>query len=98
MSTSPDLQTCTLCGGSLAPCVARPHTSYAERARYRIDRCDRCGAGATMPRPTSDELRACYARDIVNQVCWLARYEQRPPKFDRDSLTNAVRAYFVSPN
>jgi hypothetical protein len=43
------------------------------------------------------ELRACYARDIVNQVCWLAPYEPRPPKFDRDSPTHAVRAYFVRP-
>jgi 2-polyprenyl-3-methyl-5-hydroxy-6-metoxy-1,4-benzoquinol methylase len=77
MSTSPDLQTCTLCGGSLAPCVARPHTSYAERARYRIDRCDRCGAGATMPRPTSDELRACYEGDYDYGAHTLIEPEKR---------------------
>jgi predicted ATPase with chaperone activity len=52
----------------------------------------------TITTDLGHELRACYARDIVNQVCWLARYEQRPPKFDRDSLTHAVRAYFVSPD
>jgi 2-polyprenyl-3-methyl-5-hydroxy-6-metoxy-1,4-benzoquinol methylase len=63
MQTSSEAQTCALCGGSLSPCVERPHTSYAERARYRIDRCDGCGAGETMPRPTTDELRACYEGD-----------------------------------
>jgi SAM-dependent methyltransferase len=35
-------------------------SSYAERGTYRIDACVECGAGATMPRPTSEELARCY--------------------------------------
>lgn len=41
------------------------------------------------------ELRACFPRDLVNQVCWAARYEGRQPQLDRGSLLRAVRAYFV---
>jgi len=40
------------------------------------------------------ELRSCYPRDIVNQVCWAARYEDRKPYLDRASLKQAVEAYF----
>lgn len=42
-----------------------------------------------------EQLRACHPRDIVNQVCWAARYESRPPKFDRQSMLTAVASYFV---
>lgn len=52
---------CTICGGALEPAVAKPRSSYAKLGQYRIDRCSSCGAGATMPRPTPDELSACYA-------------------------------------
>jgi predicted ATPase with chaperone activity len=41
------------------------------------------------------ELRACYPRDIVNQIAWAARYEDRPPVLDRDSLLAAAEAYFL---
>jgi predicted ATPase with chaperone activity len=41
------------------------------------------------------ELRACYPRDIVNQIAWAARYEDRPPVLDRDSLMAAADAYFL---
>jgi len=41
------------------------------------------------------ELRACYPRDIVNQIVWAARYEDRPPILDRDSLLAAADAYFL---
>lgn len=51
---------CIVCGGQLSPAVARPRLSYAELGVYRIDRCNECGAGATMPRPTPEELSACY--------------------------------------
>ncbi|MGA7339170.1 MAG: hypothetical protein WBE72_16895 [Terracidiphilus sp.] len=40
------------------------------------------------------ELRSCYPRDIVNQVCWAARYEGKKPHVDRSSLRRAIEAYF----
>ena len=43
-----------------------------------------------------EELRPCHPRDLINQVCWAARYEGRKPKLDRSSLLRAVRTYFVS--
>lgn len=44
------------------------------------------------------ELRACYPRDLINQVCWAARYADRVPRLDRASLMAAVEAYFLSGN
>ena len=41
------------------------------------------------------ELRGCYPRDLVNQICWAARYEGIKPEIDRPSLMRAVEAYFV---
>jgi predicted ATPase with chaperone activity len=41
------------------------------------------------------ELRACYPRDLVNQVCWAARYEGREPHLDHETLMRAVEAYFL---
>jgi predicted ATPase with chaperone activity len=42
------------------------------------------------------ELRACQPRDLVNQVCWAAQYEDRKPILDRPSLMGAVEAYFLT--
>jgi predicted ATPase with chaperone activity len=42
------------------------------------------------------ELRSCYPRDIVNQVCWAARYEGIKPYLNLESLMRAVDAYFLS--
>jgi predicted ATPase with chaperone activity len=41
------------------------------------------------------ELRSCYPRDIINQITWAARYEDRPPVLDHISLMRAVDAYFL---
>jgi predicted ATPase with chaperone activity len=41
------------------------------------------------------ELRACYPRDLVNQVCWQASYEGREPRLDRAALERAVKTYFL---
>jgi predicted ATPase with chaperone activity len=41
------------------------------------------------------ELRSCYPRDIIEQVCWAARYENREPFVDLKSLKQAIVAYFV---
>jgi predicted ATPase with chaperone activity len=41
------------------------------------------------------ELKACYPRDLINQVCWAARYEDRKPELDRAAMMRAVEAYFL---
>ncbi len=42
-----------------------------------------------------EELRACYPRDLINQVCWKATFEGREPRLDRPSLMRAVSTYFL---
>jgi predicted ATPase with chaperone activity len=42
------------------------------------------------------ELRACFPRDIINQICWAAKYEGKEPYLDRASLIQAVEAYFLA--
>jgi predicted ATPase with chaperone activity len=44
-----------------------------------------------------EELRACQPRDLINQVCWKARYEGRKPALDRESLMQALKTYFLPP-
>jgi predicted ATPase with chaperone activity len=41
-------------------------------------------------------LRACYPRDLLNQIAWRARYEQVDPVVTRESLAAACGAYFLS--
>lgn len=41
------------------------------------------------------ELRQCYPRDLIDQICWKARYEGRPVSLDRASLRRAVNTYFL---
>ncbi len=41
------------------------------------------------------ELRSCYPRDIVEQVCWAAQYDDREPYINRMALDQAIRAYFL---
>lgn len=42
------------------------------------------------------ELRSCYPRDIVNQICWSAQYEGHKPHIDRPALKQAIDAYFLT--
>jgi len=42
------------------------------------------------------ELRSCYPRDIVNQVCWSAKYDGRTPHIDRPALKRAIEAFFLA--
>jgi hypothetical protein len=44
-----------------------------------------------------EELRACQPRDLINQVCWKARYEGAKPVLDRAALMLAVKNYFLPP-
>ena len=41
------------------------------------------------------ELRGCYPRDLINQICWSARYEGRKPTIDQEAMMRAVEAYFL---
>ncbi len=43
----------------------------------------------------NQELRSCYPRDIVDQVCWAARYDDKQPYIDRPALQQAIDAYFL---
>lgn len=47
---------------------------------------------ASMNQP----LRPCYARDLVQHICWSARYADRSPSLDSSSVVQACRNYFVS--
>lgn len=50
----------------------------------------------TIRETLHQELRACYPRDLANQVCWAARYAGVQPKLDRAALRQAVKTYFVA--
>jgi hypothetical protein len=50
----------------------------------------------TITKEFGQELRACYPRDIIQQVCWTARYRQQDPAINDASLDLACRTYFVS--
>lgn len=43
----------------------------------------------------NQDLHGCYPRDLINQICWAARYEGRKPMLDAEALMRAVEAYFV---
>lgn len=70
-------QSCIVCGGALGPSVAQPRSSYARLGEYRIDQCDGCGAGATMPRPSAEELARCYAATYGYSAHDLIEVEKR---------------------
>jgi hypothetical protein len=38
----------------------------------------------------------CYARDLINQVFWAARYANVEPRLTRETVREACRAYFLS--
>ncbi len=40
-------------------------------------------------------LRSCQPRDIIQQICWRARYECRAPSLDREAVAAACRNYFI---
>jgi SpoVK/Ycf46/Vps4 family AAA+-type ATPase len=42
------------------------------------------------------ELRSCYPRDIVNQICWAAKYEGREPQINHRTVMRAIESYFLT--
>ncbi len=45
----------------------------------------------------NEPLRPCYPRDILNQICWAAKYEGRKPVLDDAAIQHAVEVYFTTP-
>lgn len=41
-------------------------------------------------------LRACFPRDLLNQICWTAKYHNANPRLDNESVELACRNYFIS--
>jgi predicted ATPase with chaperone activity len=41
------------------------------------------------------ELRSCYPRDIVNQICWAAKYENTAPLINHRTVMRAIESYFL---
>lgn len=66
----------------------------AERG-LSIDKEVLTGLIAMIREGKREELRGCQPRDLINQVCWAAQYEDRPPQLDKTSLERAVEAYFL---
>jgi predicted ATPase with chaperone activity len=42
------------------------------------------------------ELRSCYPRDIINQICWAAKYEGKDPQINHRSVMRAIDSYFLT--
>ena len=43
-------------------------------------------------------LRACYPRDIIQHICWRAKYEGKQPQFTLDAVQEACDSYFLNPS
>lgn len=50
-----------------------------------------------ITRDLNQELRSCYPKDILQQICWAARYQQTEPQLNWDSVSQACRSYFLPP-
>ncbi|HEY4682029.1 MAG TPA: hypothetical protein VIH17_02120 [Candidatus Acidoferrales bacterium] len=48
-----------------------------------------------LSKELNEPLRACYPRDIIQQICWMARYEGKQPHLDQDTVAKACRNYFL---
>jgi len=46
-------------------------------------------------RPRGIELRACHARDLVNQALSLASYRRQPRRLTAELLEEACTSYFI---
>ena len=43
-------------------------------------------------------LRACYPRDIIQHICWKAKYEGKQPLLTLDAIREACDNYFLGPS
>ena len=71
-------------------------------ARVALDLGLQCDAGIAddlskfIRNNLKQELRSCFPRDIINQVCWAAKYEDKVPCLDHRSVMRAVESYFLT--
>jgi predicted ATPase with chaperone activity len=42
-------------------------------------------------------LRACYPRDVIQHICWKAKYEGKQPLLTLQTIREACDSYFVGP-
>jgi predicted ATPase with chaperone activity len=49
----------------------------------------------TITAELKQPLRNCYPRDLMNQICWAARYEKREPVLSEATMGQACRNYFL---
>ncbi len=42
-------------------------------------------------------LRACYPRDIIQHICWKAKYDGKQPVLTSDAIREACDSYFFGP-
>jgi len=49
----------------------------------------------TIQMELKQPLRACHPQDLVNRICWRARYKRSQPCLDRDTLLAAAGDYFL---
>lgn len=57
-----------------------------------------CDYAIESIRRLGEPLRACHPRDLVNQVCWAAKYESREPSLNVDTIAQACANYFLAPD
>ena len=43
-------------------------------------------------------LRACYPRDIIQHICWKAKYEGKQPQLTLEAIREACNSYFLAPS
>ena len=43
-------------------------------------------------------LRGCYPRDIINHICWKAKYEETQPLLTLEAIREACDSYFLRPD
>jgi SpoVK/Ycf46/Vps4 family AAA+-type ATPase len=43
-------------------------------------------------------LRACYPRDIIQHICWKAKYEGSQPVLTAQAIQDACNSYFLAPS
>jgi SAM-dependent methyltransferase len=77
ISTTAGATPCGVCGAATRGDVTRPASTYAQRGRYSIARCDRCGTGRTVPVPTPNELEAFYGNHYGYDAHSLIEAEKR---------------------
>ncbi len=83
-------------------CITKPHFReiFIRACQELALRCDPILIDRVIDLITHtyrQPLRACYPRDVLNQVCWSAKYLGKEPQLDERSIQDACRNYFINP-